>query len=242
MDTIIFENGIAICKKAKPFRDSPDEEFPVESLVEFLNCDVELQAGTTLRHVWTCLERDAAFFGRVFRQAMGKFPIEAYIKQSQRPVTDDKDEENPNNRMEVLEIYWDVDVKEDKFEVFACFHGRGKHEWTNADGVKKVVECGYAVEYTPLNELLDYPLLLNRQFNVIDEENDATIWSGTREWTVYDLYYAILFEITFCGTPDDQLRRVAELDQRLAETKDAVARGDVQSIEDMFEDLESDGP
>lgn len=237
MDTIIFDGGVAICKKAKPYRDSPDEEFPVESLAEFLNCDVELRPGTTLRHIWAYLEQDAEFFGRVFRQAMGGFPIEAYITQGQRPVTDNEEDEDPDNRMEILEVYWDADVWDDKFEVFASFHGRGKHKWINADGVQEIGECGYAVEYTPVNELLDYPLLLDPQFNIIDKENNyETMWSGTRAWTVYDLYYAILYEITFCGTPDDQVRRVAELDQRLAEAKDAVARGDVHPIEDLFED------
>lgn len=243
MDTIVFDGGVAICKKCKPYRDSPDEEFPVESLITFLNCDVELKPGTTLRHVWNYLEHDAEFFGQVFRQAMGGFPVDAFVKQAKKPVTDTEEEEDPDNRMEALEVYWDADVWEDKFEVFASFHGTGRHKYQDANGNEIVGDCGYAVEFSPINELLDYPLLLDPQFNITDKENNhETLWSGTRAWTVYDMYFAILYEITFVGTPDDQIRRVADLDQRLAEAKDAVAEGRVHPIEELFEDLDEDNP
>ena len=66
MDTVIFDGGIAICKRDKPYIDSPEEEYQIDSLCAYLNCPVEIKPGTTLRHVWQYLEKDAPFFNMVF--------------------------------------------------------------------------------------------------------------------------------------------------------------------------------
>jgi len=50
------------------------------------------------------------------------------------------------------------------------------------------------------------------------------LWKGHKDWTVYDMYSAILHEITFCGLPEDQIRHLAEIDQRIAEAKDWMKR------------------
>lgn len=235
MDTIIFDGGTAICKKQKAMRDDPEIEFPVESLAEYFNCVVKLKPGTTFRHVWKYLEQDAEFFGQVFSQAMGRFPIYAYVEQGKKPH-EPEENEDPDHSMHALEVYWDVGVWEDKFKEFASFHGTGRHKYQDADGNEIVGDCGWAVEFTPVNELMYYPLLLDDKFVIIDEKTHKPIWSGTREWTVYEMYYAILYEITFVGTPDDQVRKMADLDQRVAEAKDAITRGDTYPMDALLDD------
>jgi hypothetical protein len=102
-----------------------------------------------------------------------------------------------------------------------------------------ISEGGWAVEYTPVNELLDYPFALNVKFDITDKNNKYynKIWSGEHAWTVYDMYHAILDEISFLGTPDDQMRAIAELDQRFAEAMDAAAAENLRPIDELFNEL-----
>ncbi len=240
MDTIVFDSGVAICKREPETRDDPEIEFPVDSLIHYLNSPVVLKPVTTFAHVWDYLERDAEFFGNVFYQAMGGFSIQEYIKQARKPHTPDEDED-PQNCMVGLSVGWATDIWEDEINIFTDFGGFGPQTIPNGDGTERVIEGGWAVEMTPINELLHYPLSLDDGFVVREESTKdyKELWKGKREWTVYDMYYAILFEITFCGVPNDQIRKVAELDQTMAEVKDAVAKGNfIDSDRELDEEIE----
>lgn len=234
MDTIMFDGGVAICKSD----DDPEIEFPVDSLVEYLGCPVVLKAGTTLAHVWAYLERDADFFGTVFRQAMGNFSIDLYIKQAKKPDAS-REDEDPQNCMVGLEAGWDAEIWEDEITISTDFRGIGPQK--APDGAL-IEDGGWAVEMTPINELLSYPFRLDEEFIVCDRSTKdyKELWKGKREWTVYDMYFAILFEITFCGTPNDQIRRVAELDQHMAEAQDAAAEGNLINADELSRELDEE--
>jgi hypothetical protein len=132
MDTIIFDGGIAICKKCRYRRDDPEEEYPVESLTDYLNCLVELKPGTTLRHVWQFLERDIEFFDRVFHHALGRFSLQVYIDQARKPVHKNEDID-PDHSMSSLEVYWSAEVWRGEFSIHTNFGGLGRQKWKDAD-------------------------------------------------------------------------------------------------------------
>ena len=155
----------------------------------------------------------------VFRQTMGRFDIAHYIEQSKKPSRD-RSEDAPDNSIHFLEVYWDVfwGTTETEILIKAEFHGRG-----NIRQGSDVFPTAYGVDFTPINNLLDYPLSLNNEF-VISRRNDDNLthnilFEGTKEWTLYDVLHAILNEITFHGTPADAIAKGAELSQIVANAK-----------------------
>lgn len=209
MDTVIFKNGTAFCQRERAHRDDSEIEYPIDSLSSYLNCDVVLEEGTTLRHVWQYLDKDTDFFDLVFCQALGHYPLKIYLEQARRSSSPDT-----RDGMTHLIAYWSTEKWEKEIDFSPCFGGKG-----TLDGQ----ECGFAVEFTPINDLLDYPFILDDTAKIVDGKRGfKTIVEGKHKWTVYDMLFAILFEISFVGTPNDQLRMISDLDQRLAEAKENI--------------------
>lgn len=222
IDKIIFRNGTAYFVKDKHFVYEPYKEFPVDSLIQFMNCVVELDENTTFEHVWNYLERDVEFFNTLFFRALGGFDLNEYVEQFHKPSKDPNDYEDPNHRMVGLSLGWDGDVWEGKLNIFTDFGGYGPHKMPNGEFIE---DMGYGVELTPINDLKHYPLKLEKKFVIRSEENGyKELLVAEKEWSVYDMYYGILFEISFIGTPNDQLRSIADLDQRQAEVVDYLKK------------------
>jgi hypothetical protein len=95
-----------------------------------------------------------------------------------------------------------------------CFHGIGEPDEHGGRA--------YAIEFTPINEFKALPLKLNTSYKVEDTsdvQNVKTIFEGTKAFTVYDVIAAILYEITFCGSPEKRDEQMAEIMQSSEEIK-----------------------
>ena len=239
MYKIFFKNGQAF--------DSEDNN-PLTSLAPYLNSEIELDENTTFEHVWNYLEKDVEFFDTVFFDALGKHPLKDYIEQSKNARSEEKDED-PTDSMKFLELRWSTDIIDDETgEIFigTDFGGVGPHEYN--DGSGKIIrdeDCSYAVEFTPVQDLLAYPLKLDKEFIIQKYDHKSPngvkiIFKGVRKFTVYDLFHGILWEISFLGSPENQLQEIAGLDQNLAEAKDAVKEGLIEKFKTLDEWKEED--
>lgn len=224
MDKIILQNGVTI---GILFDKDQQIEHQVESLVKHLDCEIELAAGTTLRHLWQYIEQDVEFFNLVFARALGYHQLNTFVSQSKQ--TPNEEENDTENIMLGLEVCWTASIYEGTLEIATEFVGYGTSKVRDPGGNESIIECKYAVDLSPINDLLDYRLRLNDEITLHDKQKlsrqkttKKQIWQGKKKWTVYELLYAIFEEISFHGTPKDQLRRLADLDQRLASAKDYI--------------------
>lgn len=224
MDTIIFKDGVAIFKRNPAYVDEAEVEYPVESLIRYLGCVVELSEGTTVEHIWSYLEHDADFFNNVYAQAIGNFPLKLFIDQFHKPSAE-LDHEGPTK----VELYWHGEIWEGEISIFPSCHGKD-----DKGG-------GWAIEFTAINDLKSFPIILDDELEIydmdapLDKDGMKPIWKGKKDWTVYDMYFAFLYEMTFCGSPEDQVRQLADLDQRLADAKEQLRTGTANFVK--FEDL-----
>lgn len=190
------------------------EESEVDSLQPFLNEAVELSDDFTLSDLFYFIEREVAFFNLVFASQLGHFPLKLFIEEYKKPVPEKKDDDE----VDYLEVSSCAELQEwGDIDIYLDFHGMGEK-----DGI-----C-YAVEFTPLNELKQYPLCIDKTFKMYDmrkTDSLCLIIEGKRYFTVYEMIGCILDEISFCGAPeqrDEHFKKILSDTEEMRE----VAKGD----------------
>jgi hypothetical protein len=95
-------------------------------------------------------------------------------------------------------------MKDGGVEPWICFDGEGKDE--------EGADIKYAVEYTPLNKLLDIPLKIGN-FEVILEHHKlidgqrtykSTKYSSNDYMSLFDFVHEIIWELSFTGSPKER--------------------------------------
>lgn len=186
------------------------EEEEVDSLQPFLNEAVELSDDFTLNDLFYFIEKEAGFFNLVFASQLGHFPLNLFIEEYRKPILERKDDDE----IDYLEVSSCAELWEwGDIDVYLDFHGIGEKD-----------DIGYAIEFTPLNELKQYLLRINEIFKVYGD-NVEQILEGKKYFTVYEVIGCILNEISFCGVPE---QRDEHFKQILNETEEMreVAEGD----------------
>lgn len=213
MNTLSFESG-----KAFIINEVKEDKIAISTISSCLNCPVLIDDKTTFWDLWQYLEQDAEYFSLVFAEAMGGVNINEYREQI-RKTGRTKEEEDPENHIDYLRCYWHAEIWESELDVYPAFDGIGPAKDQDMDGVEG---DAWAIDFTPINNLKHYPIKLDTKLSIynVDEESLEPTITTTKRWTLYDVLYCILSEISFCGNPRDQIKRISELDQAIAEVKE----------------------
>lgn len=142
---------------------------------------------TTFEQFFLLVAKEKDLFNQIFKSAMGGFVMDSFIKECEQPAKECKD-------LDCVEVYWRSDYEGGELSTKPCFHGYG--DWHLEEGPEK---GGIAIEYTALNEYKGAELKLDVIDNVYSMKSVEPILKGTRKFTVYDVIYAILYEITWAG-------------------------------------------
>lgn len=192
------------------------EKKEVECLHPYLNETVELSDDFTLEDFFRILGRERGVMGMTFSSHLGHYPLQLYIDEIEKPPTDDDDEDE----IKYLELrrygeLWDWG----DLDLFIDFSGLGKeHE---GGGV------GYAIEYTPLNELKHLPLRLNTDVEISEAKIPSKMLvKGTMVMSVYELISTILCEISFAGSPELRDKQLTEITGAVKEMREVLGEPD----------------
>jgi len=216
-------------------------EKEVKFLLPHLNETVELSDDFTLGDLFSYIEKEKDIFDIVFSSHLGHYSLQSFVDEIKKPL-----EVNlkillngPEDEIDYLEIqrcgeYWDGDI-----ELYIDFHGINGKE-----------DIGYAIEFTPLNELKHLPLRLNEDFSVTEDKIPSRIvmylarllrkigilrsWhpffhicvKGKTNFTVYELISSVLYEISFVGSPEERNVRWLEFEKDIEEMKNLIVRID----------------
>lgn len=97
----------------------------------------------------------------------------------------------------------------------------------------------YAIEFTPVNELADKPIKVDTTYEIVENLHEApwrkTLFKSTKPMYLLDVIWAILWEISFCGSPAARDEQVAELNRRIEDIK--AHPENLIPAEKVFEDL-----
>ena len=183
----------------------------VKKLSSYLNERVELCDGFTLADLFDYIEKEKVEFDVIFNSQLGPFSLQLYIDEIKKPgpVKDDE--------IDYLEIGRYSEYFEGDIELYLDF-----------GGVNEKTDIGYAIEFTPLNEIKHLPLRLNHNFSISEVKIvskfkrcfvkllgrigiplkrwrtifDYVYVQGQTTFTLYELISAVLYEISFAENPE----------------------------------------
>ena len=176
-----------------------------------------------------------------------------YLQEAQKP--DKKDEWLEN--MEYLEVYWEIEKMTTRGKT-SCdsmwsFHGVSKKGYVGED-VKEMLfpdgkvdpeyRSAFAVEFSPVSELADFEIKMRNEFFIQDWDNKDykeghKIMPYTPDISLFELLYAIFWELSFVGSPEDRDEKIADIKSRKDEYDEAKANGTLDSICVPWEDVKA---
>jgi len=180
--------------------DSDEHETVMKDVTDdlpyFLRTVVRLHDEVTLRDLLILAERHRDFLLPLFTDLLDDF-----VEEVQRPVTTDELCE-----LDYLEITWESYVDRRRFDLQPVLVGRN-HEDSQV----------YSVEAVPTNAMGHLPVLLRTEFQMKVEGKETGL---RRDFLLFDVFDAVLAEITFHGDPHERDRWWREIGSHEGERSD----------------------
>jgi len=212
-----------------------------DSLIPYLCDELVIEKGVTFEDFFNIILKHHEIYSEVFYSHLSGVPLSDFFKEWAQP------DKSKRDNMKKLVVSWDgmeffkeeelLDKEKGMLEIhwLPSFGGEGKDKDGN--------EVGYAVEFTPLNELKKYPLELVENTRVYNIKNDKTYVFFERMLTVYDVLSAIFYEITFVGSPTKRSDKLDDIvNTQYDIEKEFEAKQEAKSLDDILKNLKIDKP
>jgi hypothetical protein len=202
----------------------------VDSFVPFLISEVELSDDFTFKDLFYFLEREKDNVNLIFGSSLGGFDFNYFLNEQKSTERDDKE------HLDILMLEWAFELEN--------YNDNGNKEddinlnfYPHLYGINNEEET-YCIMASKLYNLNDCALKIKKGIDLYDYREDRynkkVIPCSYRSFTVFEFINAILYEVSFLGTPE--LR-----DKESSSWQKELDNGDFKSydnVEDMFEDLE----
>jgi len=186
---IIKKGEIFLRRWNSDIRQDEEKRKEEQALSNVLQCNIEIH-DTTFGQFFDLIAKEADFYERVFKASMYGHPIKPYIEEIAQPAKNTRD-------MDFVRVGWYAEQFEDEIQITSDFDGYG--DWPEQEGMPGPTKGGIAIEFTPLNEYKDLELKLDTKFELMSLDKKEPIAKGLRDFTVYAVIHAILYEITWAG-------------------------------------------
>lgn len=236
VDKIVFRGSKALAVSWVPEKQKHVEK-EINTLIQFLQCYVEIESGTKFRDLWKFIVCDQKILQLVFMTALGGHPLNLYIKEANKPPKDEP--KDPDDSIQFLKFSWGNEYHEDydepkgsgklEFYLYPDFHGWGKYREKHAVGGEKIEETSYGIDLTPINELMDFELKIDDKLVVRDifvrgsVQPPKNILTAKLTFSLYDILYAVLNEISFYGSPEKRESTLKVLQGRVKKVDEDIA-------------------
>jgi len=140
-----------------------------------------------------------------------------------------KDEKRSEQDEELFgELEEPSDDESNEINIYVDIHGVGPYQPFEGEedhykeGYVPPETSTYAIEFTPLYRLKHLPIKLNTSFVMKEEHYDNkehVVASGDMEFTVFEVFGAILSEITFSGLPEERDEKWKDVTDSIDEYK-----------------------
>jgi hypothetical protein len=200
---------------------------PVTDIVRYLSDNVELGESVIFRRLFSIISCNIDKFNEIFYSSLGGYSLGPYLQEI---------ENNPTETIEseYLEIHWVAEKFENDLSLTPAFHGISTKD-------------SYALDFTSLNNLKNHNIRLNKSVDVFNfkEENEELkhINLGEKSFTLFELFNAIFFEISFHGAPQDKKERFEEIEESIKEVEGNLEEmkesGELISFDDMIKKFDA---
>lgn len=222
----------------------------VDSAIPYMRHEVALSDDYTLYDLFKMLQKEMDKYNLIFCSYLGNHDLGNYW-------IDMCSEFEKASDVDYLEVYWycgcnayeQRGYKEWKNDISVNpeFHGWGTWDENEHAGIPKGYKGGMAIEFTPLAELKNLPLRIRTKTKITlddgtyDEDgNNKVLFEGDKCFSVFDFVSAILFEISFMGSPIDRDEALESLVEDRKDAEEKLATGELKSfatLEELKEDL-----
>lgn len=250
MDNLILGPGPKLIWRDMHRQDSdqPVDADVTGRAVEFLYEPVTLDPRLTIGAVFRLLDACPPL-QQVFRRDFSE-ELCAEARKGQLPQSRGSDPEEVAG-IEYLELHWswalDTASKTYSSVYRLDLHGVGPVLQVDAPtyGVKAGERINWSVSLTPVRELLDLPLRFRDQFNLTEDDIDASAYGDTigtaqcADVLLGQVIHSVLYELSFHGGPEQQVEFHDELMARKAEVDAGTAK--LIPAGDIFDGFERPG-
>lgn len=124
---------------------------------------------------------------------------------------DDVDDEESVVGQLGMDLHEPTEDDMNEVSIYVDVHGWGKYDPGKDEvypkGEKPPTHTSYAIEFTPLHKMAHLPIKLDTDFVMRGRNeigNEEPILQGKRHFTVFEVFGALLSEISFCGSPKER--------------------------------------
>jgi len=229
----IYRSGFSIVDMRKPelLEIVPDDE-----IVEFFSEEVELGESVTFERLFDIIIENKEKFNEIYHSCLG-CSLSPFINEINDIPTE-------KSELNYLEVFWQSDKSDNDITITSNLHGMGI-ETSNDGPYKKGDSIAYAVDFTSLNNLKYLHIRLNKNVIIMNydktDEDNYEIELGNKEFTIFDLFYAIFYEISWHGDPTRRENRLSELEESLEISEEDMKEGRTHTMDEMndfFEEME----
>jgi len=206
-----------------------EKEIKVHSYIPYLNNVIKLDDDIIFEDFFKYIMKDTKNYSMVFSSHLGHFPLYKWSKEWRsiaEPTTDldyiyvhwkaeYTDWSKRVGKHSFAGFDWEITDTHKEIDITVDFSGRGKMKKSDLgdDPSDELIEVAYAIEMTPLNKLKNLPFKLDENFQLFELNDSRTLAEGIKNFTVYEVIGAVLFEISFSGPPDErdaELKKIEE--------------------------------
>lgn len=178
-----------------------------------------------------------------------------YFEEAQKPISPDKDTKFAE-QIEYLELSWhgEQDIDPNKgvryFTNGWHFDGVGRKgvmsedimEFRQLEKPDPEYREGYAIDFSPINEIADLEIKTRPEMafeNGELERDDVNFYKKvvfTQQISLLEMLYAIFWELSFAGCPEERDEKMTEIHKRVKEYDDDKEKGEISyvSADDFF--------
>ena len=214
-----------------------------DTAAEYLMDTVSLDGGLYLRDIFALMERNPTML-LVFRRDWAAEYLAEYQKvlASAPAYTGEYDPDG----IEYLELYhyWEKDSSTGEVLGFhrLDFHGIGYELRDDIKDGDWVTHCkgdriSWAIEFTPIAELLNLPLRLNSTVSIYESNIEGGNYLSKLDNslkidkpTLAQVIHGIIWELSFCGGPEDVAEEKEKLMSAKNEVDEAIAASDYSRL------------
>jgi hypothetical protein len=173
------------------------------TISELLRSPVEFSEDLTIYGFMKQLEPFVDEIDELFVSSSLGYSLKKYLDVLDKKTKKDDFVDNIN----FVEFYWSAEIYDDEFTEYCSFHGIGLED-----------EISYGLDFSPIYKWCHLPFVLNTDYEIYNlYKNNEPIMILKKDFTVYNLLDGFIYELTFNGSPDEQLE---EFEKILSEIED----------------------
>jgi hypothetical protein len=191
-------------------------------LICYLRESCNLEKGLTFRELISFVRNNPALekFISIYSWCS---KINEFYSEMNEPIKEERKDTIINH----LVIYWAVEYWGFSIEWYPGFGADGKIKSKESYGDNRWHKTSIGVSLSPLNEIMDLPIVLDKKVKIIDHKNfknKKPILESVHCFSLLDILDAIYWDISFYGGPKEKKNLIKRLDREMKAIQDGTAK------------------